>query len=62
VKYTPGTHWIHPSQAHAWIVGKENGEYTLHFKIDDNEFAQIRTRQIDRLMRDFELEPLPSGD
>lgn len=62
MKYIPGTHWEHPSQAQIWIVGLEGNEYTLHFKIDDNEFAQVKTRQMDRLMRDFELVPLPSGD
>ena len=56
------THWRHPVDAQVWILKKEKWMYTLNLKIGNNEFVQIKTSQMDRLMKDFQLDPINSED
>ena len=63
MKYPPQTHWRHKFvDVQAWIEQKKGGEYVLNLKLGRNEYAQIKTFQIDRLLKDFEQEPLDMGD
>ena len=61
--YHPHTHWTHKYiVAEAWITAKEKAHYTVDLKLGNNEFVSVRTSQIDKLMKDFEVNPLEMGD
>ena len=48
--------------AQAWVDQKKAGQWTVSLKLGRNEFAQVKTFQIDRLMKDFEPAPLDMMD
>ena len=61
--FSPNTHWRHQYvDATAWIEQKRGAEFTVSLKVGRNEFAQVKTYQIDRLLKDFEIAPLEMGD
>lgn len=61
--YAPHTHWVHKYiVAEAWITGRENGTWSVDLKMGRGDFVPVKTNQIDRLMKDFELNPLGMGD
>lgn len=60
---TKGQRWAHKYvDAEAWVIGSGNGECMLSFRIGNNEFASVRTPQPDRLLKDFELQVLPTEE
>ena len=61
--FQPHTHWTHKYiVAEAWIKAKEGAAYTVDLKLGRNEFVSVKTNQIDKLMKDFEVSPLEMGD
>ena len=63
MRFPPNTHWRHLyADATAWIEQKRGAEFTVSLKVGRNEFAQVKTYQIDRLLKDFEIAPLEMGD
>ena len=63
MNYRPNSHWRHKFvDAQAWVDHKLAGVWVVSLKLGRNEFAQVKTHQIDRLMKDFEPAPLDMGD
>jgi len=63
MKFTPHTHWRHKyADVEAWIELKKGTEHVVNLKVGRNEFAQVKTHQIDRLLKDFDIAPLDMGD
>jgi hypothetical protein len=61
--FSPHTHWTHKYVvAEAWILDRVGSAYTVDLKLGRNEFVVVKTTQIDRLMQDFEINPLDMGD
>lgn len=59
----PGMHFEHKYvDAELWVDSKVKNDYACELRVGDQDFVSIRTTQIDKLLRSFELKPLNMED